>query len=174
MRQKEGNISNNPRAHTTRRRMAVMKNMRMRELHHSMNEPPAAATETQHHSPFNSTAFDQLPQPVPVVDVFFGSWWLLLALRTATRPVIIYISLSWLWELFPFGSGFLAIPAIYLLRWAVPEGRKRHNSDPWGPNSQEASALSGRCFAGHRNFGYLLPALLNQKALLTSCNRSTS
>ena len=54
------------------------------------------------------------------------------------------------------------------------ESRKRHNPDPWGPNSQEASALSGRCFAGHSNFGYLLPAPLNQKALLTSCNRSTS
>ena len=39
----------------------------------SLDGPPAAAAKSQHHSPFSSTAFDQLPQPVPVVDIFFGS-----------------------------------------------------------------------------------------------------
>ncbi|CAD6581500.1 MAG: hypothetical protein ASARMPREDX12_000488 [Alectoria sarmentosa] len=48
---------------------------------------PAEAAKRQQHSPFSSSAFDRLPQPVPVVDVFFGSWWFISALRTATRPV---------------------------------------------------------------------------------------
>ena len=84
----------------------------------SLNEPPATATKSQHHSPFSSTAFDQLPQPIPVVDIFFGSWWLILALRTATRPVVIYLSVFWLWTASPIVPGSLAI-AIYVLRWAV-------------------------------------------------------
>ena len=88
----------------------------------SLNEPPAAATKSQHHSPFSSTAFDQLPQPIPVVDIFFGSWWLILALRTATRLLDMYFSWYWLWTSIPFVSGslvILAISAIYGLRWAV-------------------------------------------------------
>ena len=85
-----------------------------------LNEPPAAAPKSQHHSPFSSSVFDQLPEPIPVVDIFVGSWWLILALRTATRPVVIYCSVSWMWgSLIPFSSGSLVILAIYLLRWAA-------------------------------------------------------
>ena len=84
-----------------------------------LDGPSAAATKSQHHSPFSSTAFDQLPQPVPVVDIFFGSWWLILALRTATRPVVIYYSFTWLQESITFGAGSLVMMAMYLLRWAV-------------------------------------------------------
>ena len=90
-----------------------------------LNEPPAAATKSQHHSPFSSTAFDQLPQPVPVVDIFFGSWWLILALRTATRPVVIFFSYIWVWTLYLDYTSLmpltihLSIPVIYLLRWVV-------------------------------------------------------
>ena len=90
-----------------------------------LNEPPAAATKSQHHSPFSSTAFDQLPQPVPVVDIFFGSWWLILALRTVTRPVIIYFSGFWLWTSNFFGLGSLVILAIYLLRWAFLKAKRK-------------------------------------------------
>ena len=93
-----------------------------------VNEPPAAATESQHHSQFSSTAFDRLPQPVPVVDIFFGPWWPTLALRIATRPVVVYYSYFWLWSLISFSSGFgvswnpigfEVILVIYILRWAV-------------------------------------------------------
>ena len=86
----------------------------------SLDEPPAAAPKSQHHSPFSSTVFDQLPEPIPVVDIFVGSWWLILALRTATRSVVIYLSFFWIWNsLITFGSGALVILAIFLLRWAV-------------------------------------------------------
>ena len=84
-----------------------------------VNEPPAAATESQHKSPFSSTAFDRLPQPVPVENIFFGSWWPTLALRIATRPVVIYLSSFWLLSSIPFSSASLVILAIYILRWAV-------------------------------------------------------
>ena len=84
-----------------------------------LNEPPAAATQSEHHSPFSSTAFDQLPKPVPVVNIFFGSWWLILALRTVTRPVVIYCSFFWVWSSIAFGFSFLVILAIFILRWAV-------------------------------------------------------
>ncbi len=81
---------------------------------------PAEATKRQQHSPFSSRAFDRLPQPVPVVDVFFGSWWLVSALRTATRPVAIYFSVFWLWTAIPFFDSFiLIVVAIYLFRWGL-------------------------------------------------------
>lgn len=84
-----------------------------------LNEPPATATKSEHESPFSSTAFDRLPEPVPVVNIFIGSWWLTLALRTATRPLVVYFSFFWVSSSFPFGSGFLVILAIYLLRWVA-------------------------------------------------------
>ena len=90
-----------------------------------LNEPSAAATESRHHSPFSSTAFDRLVQPVPVVDIFFGSWWLILALRTVTRPVVIYYSVSWLWSSNFFGPGFLVILAIFSLRWASLKAKRK-------------------------------------------------
>lgn len=57
-----------------------------------LNEPSAAATKSEHKSPFSSTAFDRLPEPIPVVNIFIGSWWLTLALRTATGPLVVYFS----------------------------------------------------------------------------------
>ena len=84
-----------------------------------VNEPPAAATESQHHSQFSSTAFDRLPQPVPVVDIFFGSWWPTLALRIATRPVLIYLSSFWLLSLIPSSFVFEVVLTIYILRWVA-------------------------------------------------------
>ena len=80
---------------------------------------PVEATKSQQHSPFSSAAFDRLPQPVPVVDVFFGSWWLVSALRTAVRPVVIYFSVFWLWTAFLDGLVSMAVVAIYLLRWSL-------------------------------------------------------
>ena len=80
---------------------------------------PAEATKSQQHSSFSSSAFDQLPQPVPVVDVFFGSWWLISALRTAVRPVVIYFSVFWLWTAFFDGLVSTVVVAIYLLRWSL-------------------------------------------------------
>ena len=81
---------------------------------------PATATNGQHQSPFSSTAFDRLPQPVPVGDIFFGSWWLILALRTATRPVVIFYSYSLMCSSLLYSSIiFLEILAIYLVRWML-------------------------------------------------------
>ena len=85
--------------------------------HEDRSEAGAAATQNQHQSPFSSTAFNQL-QSVPVVDIFFSSWWLILALRTATRPVVIYFSYFWVWSSSLFGFSSLVILATYLLRWA--------------------------------------------------------
>ena len=83
-----------------------------------LHAPPAEVTRDQQHSRFSSTAFDRLPQPVLVVDVFFGSWWLLSALRTATRPVVIYYSVFiWLWSFDT--SAWLLILGIYLFRWLL-------------------------------------------------------
>ena len=84
-----------------------------------LNGPPAEATKSQLHSPFSSTAFDQLAQPIPVVDIFFGSWWLALALRTATRPVIIYFSFFWIWSSILYGVVWTVVLAIYLSRWIL-------------------------------------------------------
>ena len=81
--------------------------------------PPIGATESQQHSLFSSTAFDRLPQPVPVVDVFFGSWWLVSALRTATRPVVIYVSALWLWSPYPNSVILTAAIAILVSRWTL-------------------------------------------------------
>lgn len=81
--------------------------------------PPAEATKGQQHSSFSSSAFDTLPHPVPVIDVFFGSWWLVSALRTATRPVMIYFSVFWLWTTFLYGLVSLIVVAIYLCRWIL-------------------------------------------------------
>lgn len=81
--------------------------------------PPAEATKSQQHSPFSSGAFDRLPQPVPVLDVFFGSWWLVSALRTAVRPVVIYLSVSWLWKAFFNSLVSTVVVVIYLLRWSL-------------------------------------------------------
>lgn len=80
---------------------------------------PAEATKRQQHSPFSSSAFDRLPQPVPVVDVFFGSWWFISALRTATRPVVIYFSVFWMWTAFFDGFVSTIVVAIYLFRWGL-------------------------------------------------------
>ena len=81
--------------------------------------PPAEATKGQQHSSFSSSAFDRLPQPVPVIDVFFGSWWLISALRTVTRPVMIYFSIFWLWTTFFDGLVSTIIVAIFLFRWSL-------------------------------------------------------
>lgn len=88
----------------------------------------AGATKSQQHSPFSSGAFDRLPQPVPVVDVFFGSWWLVSALRTAIRPVVIYFSVFWLWTAFFDGLVSTVVVAIYLLRWGLLKAG--HNTIP--------------------------------------------
>lgn len=85
----------------------------------SLDGPPAEAAKSQQHSPFSSRAFDRLPQPVPVVDVFFGSWWLVSALRTATRPVVIYLSIFWLWTAFFDGFVSTIVVAMYLFRWSL-------------------------------------------------------
>lgn len=79
----------------------------------------AEATKGQQHSPFSSSAFGRLPQPVPVVDVFFGSWWLVSALRTAVRPAVIYLSVSWIGTTFFDTLVSTVIVAIYLLRWGL-------------------------------------------------------
>lgn len=88
-----------------------------------INGPLAEATTVQQeqHSPFSSRAFDQLPQPVPIVDVFFGSWWLVLALRTATRPVVIYLSVFWMYN----GIGGFVVVLVFLLslRWVLLKAR---------------------------------------------------
>ena len=79
----------------------------------------ATTVQQEQHSPFSARAFDQLPQPVPIVDVFFGSRWLVLALRTATRPVVIYLSTVWLWT-FTFDLTMsMAVVTIFLLRWVL-------------------------------------------------------
>lgn len=57
----------------------------------------AEATKSQQHAPFSSAAFDQLAKPNPVTDVFFGSRWLILALRTIAPLVVTQSSVSWLW-----------------------------------------------------------------------------
>ena len=75
------------------------------------------------HSRFSSTAFDRLPQPVLVEDVFFGSWWLLSALRTATRPVVIYYSVFfWLWSFDT--SAWSLILGMYFFRWLLLMARR--------------------------------------------------
>ena len=82
----------------------------------------AATVQQEQHSPFSSRAFDRLPQPVPVEDVFFGSWWLVLALRTATRPGVIYFSTFWMWPTSIVVSSLeimAVITAILLLRWLL-------------------------------------------------------
>lgn len=84
-----------------------------------LDGPPAEATKGHEHSPFSSSAFDRLPNPVPVVDVFFGSWWLVSALRTATRPVVIYFSVFWLWTALFDGFVSTMVVVIYLVRWGL-------------------------------------------------------
>ncbi len=81
--------------------------------------PPAGATESQQHSPFSSTAFNRLPQPVPVVDVFFGSWWFISALRTVTRPVVIYLSVSWILTWYADSFILSVAIAIFVFRWGL-------------------------------------------------------
>lgn len=82
--------------------------------------PPAEAVKGQQHTSFSSTAFDHLPQPVPVVNVFLGSWWLVSAMRTASRAVIVYISVVLPWTSF-LSLGFMTplVLGIYLSRWAL-------------------------------------------------------
>ena len=84
----------------------------------SPNGPHVETTDNRQDSPFSSTAFDQLPQPVPVVDIFLGSWWLVSALRTLTRPVVIYLSTFWIWTSFPTLPLVVLLP-IYMIRWAL-------------------------------------------------------
>ena len=132
-----------------------------------LDGPETKATNNQHHSPFSSTAFDQLPQPVPVVDIFFGSWWFVLALRTATRPVVIYFSLIWMWTSIFFGFACLVALAIYLFRWVLLRA------------GRDTVPLLGVPIPGKRQLFWVLfgwiqkiwvspPALLKPRALLTS------
>ena len=80
---------------------------------------PYVEATTAQHSPFTSRAFDRLPQPVPIADVFFGSWWLVLALRTTTRPVVIFFSIYWAWlvNVYLFEFVLIAVVTVFLLRW---------------------------------------------------------
>lgn len=81
---------------------------------------PAEATKGHKQSPFSSSAFDRLPQPVAVVDVFFGSWWLVSALRTATRLVVIWLSGFLLWtQSFDVSVAMITVVVIYLVRWRL-------------------------------------------------------
>ena len=83
--------------------------------------PDGSQGEAANHrqeSSFGSTAFDHLPQPVPVVDIFFGSWWLVSALRTATRPVVIYQPSVWIWTSVPI-STLTTILEMNIVRWAL-------------------------------------------------------
>lgn len=109
-----------------------------------VDRPPTEATKVQQHSPFGSSAFDRLPQPVPVVDVFFGSWWLVTALWTATRPVVIYFSVSWLWTTFFDGLISTILVMIYLFRWALLEA------------GRETIPLIGAPIPGKRQLFWLL------------------
>ena len=84
----------------------------------SPNGPQVETTDNRQDSPFSSTAFDQLPQPVPVVDIFFGSWWLLSALRTLTRPMVIFLSTFWIWMSFPTFP-LTVLLSIYMIRWVL-------------------------------------------------------
>lgn len=88
-----------------------------------LDGPPAEATEGHEHSPFSSSAFDRLPNPVPVVDVFFGLWWLVSALRMATRPVVICFSVFWLgtagFDGFVLGIVAVVIVVIHMVRWGL-------------------------------------------------------
>ena len=77
------------------------------------------ATKGQQHSQFSSSAFDRLPQPVPVVDVFFGSWWPVLALRTATRPVVFFYSIYWIWSSILYGVFWILFGAMFISRWLL-------------------------------------------------------
>ena len=74
-------------------------------------------------SQFTSTAFDGIPQPVPVVDVFFGSWWLVSAVRMAIRFVVIYSSTSFATTIVSYG--LILILPIYLGRWALLKTGRR-------------------------------------------------
>lgn len=139
-----------------------------------LNGPPAEATKSQHHSPFSSTAFDQLAQPVPVVDIFFGSWWLVLALRTATRPVVIYISSFWLWTSALYGVVWTVFLAAYLFRWVLL--KTGHDTVPLLrvpiPGKRQLFSV---LFRWVQKFWVMpLPALLEIIGSLTSIDRSTS
>lgn len=83
--------------------------------------PLAESTTAQQeqHSPFSSRAFDWLPQPVPVEDVFFGLWWLVLAQRTVSRPAVIYLSIFWLWPSVISSLVLSAVVTVFLLRWVL-------------------------------------------------------
>ena len=89
------------------------------------NGPFAEDTTAQQeqHSPFSSRAFDRLPQPVPIADVFSGPWWLVSALRTATRLAVIYLTIVWpsiTYNLLP-----TTVVTVFFLRWALLKaGRK--------------------------------------------------
>lgn len=140
----------------------------------TLNGPPAEATKSQHHSPFSSTAFDQLTQPVPVVDIFFGSWWLVLALRTATRPAVIYMSFSWLWTSVFNGVGWTVLLAVYLFRWVLL--KTGHDTVPlFGVPIPGKRQLSWALFRWvQKSWVMPLPALLDLIGSLTSIDRSTS
>lgn len=139
-----------------------------------LNGDEVEATKSQHHSPFSSTAFDQLAQPVPVVDIFFGSWWLVLALRTATRPAVIYISFLWLWTSAFQGVGWMVVLAAYLFRWVLL--MTGHDTIPLlGVPIPGKRQLLWVLFRWVQKFWVmLLPALPELVGSLTSIDRSTS
>ncbi|KAL9130929.1 MAG: hypothetical protein Q9175_006901, partial [Cornicularia normoerica] len=117
----------------------------------------AEATKGQQHSPFSSSAFGRLPQPVPVVDVFFGSWWLVSALRTAEHIVARvllksdsrYTGLCKLWWF------------IYLLITPMAEFRQNYMA-AW----HQHEGLSIHIFADDENMSVPIPAVGTDEAML--------
>ena len=53
------------------------------------DEGPLTKGVDQQSSPFTSSAFDRLPKPLPVEDIFFNGWWL-TAVRILVRSLVIY------------------------------------------------------------------------------------
>lgn len=72
-------------------------------------EGPQIEEVDQQSSAFTSSAFDRLPKPLPVEDIFFNGWWL-IAVRIVVRSLVIY--LTWYSIL---GSLYGVFPVVLLL-----------------------------------------------------------